>query len=524
MIENHNEPFKRAFTINGETKEALVVITHIIGYDEQERTVYIKYSNGRERWFEYDENGKRISTTGPVVAKEKDERGNVIYEKRQSGSETWFEYDADGRLAHEKQSNGYEEWHEYSESGHVIHKKSRVYPCFREEDAYRDANKKYYDEEWWEYDAQGKLRCVRTPDGYILETTGPDGYEVWNAYFDWQTLREDENGKQIYGKHRITDLEEWKDYDAQGRLRKVHRKEPKPCEDDDYDLPYETLTEYDERGHETYFKRVALSGTYEKWTEYDERGNEIHYKDSDGDEKWQKFDEQGREIYSKDFGGLECWHEYDERGNTVHYKDSDGNEKWQEYDEHGREIYSKERKPAGFIETWREYHAQGGIAHYKTSDGYEEWNDYSESGKEVHFRNSYGEEWREYNDDGKMIHYKNTDGKELWYDYDANGNQVYEKHSDGLEKWWDCDEDGNRLHYKDTRGNEWWCEYVFRADGTLERQTTYYLADCPAEKAKRRTWERRRRLQFIELDAKEEKKESGPFLRRRSAEDDIGSE
>ena len=473
MIENQNEPFKRAFTINGETKEALVVITNIIGYDEQERTVYIRHSNGRERWFEYDENGKRIRTTGPVVAEEKDERGNVIYEKRQSGSETWFEYDAEGRLAYEKQSHGYEEWHEYSESGHVIHKKSRVYPCIREEDASRDANKKYYDEEWWEYDAQGKLRCVRTPDGYILETTGPDGYEVWNAYFEWQTLREDENGKQIYGKHRITDEEEWRDYDAAGRL--IHLKSYNP----------------------------KKSKSYEEWTEYDERGKEIHYKDS---------------------RGLERWHEYDERGNTIHYKDSNGIETWQEYDEHGREIYSKERKPAGFIETWHEYRAQGGIAHYKTSDGYEEWTDYSESGKEVHFRNSYGEEWREYNDDGKMIHYKNTDGKELWYDYDANGNQVYEKHSDGLEQWWDCDEHGNRLHYRDTRGNEWWCEYVFRADGTLERETTYYLADCPAEKAKRRTWERRRRLQYIELDAKEEKKESGPFLRRRSAEDDIGSE
>lgn len=494
MIENQNEPFKRAFTINGETKEALVVITNIIGYDEQERTVYIRHSNGRERWFEYDENGKRIRTTGPVLAKEKDERGNVIYEKRQSGFETWFEYDADGRLVHEKQSDDYEEWHEYSESGHVIHKKRRVYPCIREEDASRDAEKEYYDEEWWEYDAQGKLRCVRTPDGYMLETTGPDGYEVWNAYFEWKTLREDENGKQIYGKHRITDEEEWRDYDAAGRL--IHLK--------------------------SYYPKKSKS--YEEWTEYDERGNEIHYKDSAGNEKWQKFDEQGREIYSKNFSGLERWHEYDERGNTIHYKDSDGNEKWQEYDEHGREIYSKERKPSGFIETWREYHAQGGIAHYKTSDGYEEWYDYSENGKEVHFRNPYGEEWREYNDDGEMIHYKNTDGKELWYDYDANGNQVYEKHSDGLEKWWDCDEHGNRLHYRDTRGNEWWCEYVFRADGTLERETTYYLADCPAEKAKRRTWERRRRLQYIELDAKEEKKESGPFLRRRSAEDDIGSE
>ena len=58
-----------------------------------------------------------------TVIKKYDERGNEIYFKRDR-YEVCKEYNENNKLIHRKDSNGYEEWWEYNEKGNLIHYKN----------------------------------------------------------------------------------------------------------------------------------------------------------------------------------------------------------------------------------------------------------------------------------------------------------------------------------------------------------------------------------------------------------------
>jgi YD repeat-containing protein len=61
-------------------------------YNENDRLVYTKLSNGIEIWYEYDENN------------------NLIHHKNSKGYECWREYNEHGKMIHYNDSDGDEEW------------------------------------------------------------------------------------------------------------------------------------------------------------------------------------------------------------------------------------------------------------------------------------------------------------------------------------------------------------------------------------------------------------------------------
>ena len=71
-----------------------------------------------------DEHGNIVRcdhrTRDPVL-EERDENGNTVH--LISGEEEWREYDANGKLVHLKSSTGYEEWYEYDDDGNEVFQK-----------------------------------------------------------------------------------------------------------------------------------------------------------------------------------------------------------------------------------------------------------------------------------------------------------------------------------------------------------------------------------------------------------------
>ena len=72
------------------------------------------------------ENGKKVKvkTYADGDVRKYDKNGNEIYIKDSNGYERWYEYNSNGKVTHYKNSNGREHWHEYDSNGKEIHWKN----------------------------------------------------------------------------------------------------------------------------------------------------------------------------------------------------------------------------------------------------------------------------------------------------------------------------------------------------------------------------------------------------------------
>ena len=206
-------------------------------YDKNGNNVHKKVSNGKgydywyDYWYEYDENRNLIySKSGYNSSRydsydsseewyEYDSSGNLIHKKTSYGSEQWF--DTDGNIIHEKWSPGVEIWSEYDSKGNVIHYLHTVHfgADLLQESWYENEynsngklthvkclnNQKeyWYDEYWYEYDA----------NEHLIHEKNSDGKEEFYEYDEKGNLTYCRESKE-FGNKIIGEI--WYEYDTYG--------------------------------------------------------------------------------------------------------------------------------------------------------------------------------------------------------------------------------------------------------------------------------------------------------------------
>ncbi|MCX2680046.1 RHS repeat protein [Galbibacter sp. EGI 63066] len=258
------------------------------------------------------------------------EKGDKIYEKR-NDIEEWFVF-KNGLYVKTIRSDGYEKACAYNSEKKPIH-------TIDTED-YR---------QWWEYDENGRIKIYK-------ELRGSFGYEEHNKYHpngfpalhvvkdyegDTHTHHFDDQGNLIYYKSEFFELEEWWEYNSDGK--ETYHKFSSG----------EKLFEYDEKGRLVSSK--TGDGHIETWA-YDQADRLIQFKNSSGYEKIYKYDERGNQVYLKDIlpdylssvetstgeiptSAIEEWQEFNDENLLVHFKDSRGHEEWFTYDAYGNETF-----------------------------------------------------------------------------------------------------------------------------------------------------------------------------------------
>ena len=105
----NKEKNKMKVTYEIENGKKVKIKTYVDGtvfkYDENNKEIYYKGSDGYEMWFDHDSNG------------------HCIHFKDNDGEEEWRKYDSKGRMIYLKVNDGFEEWCEYATDGHCIHYK-----------------------------------------------------------------------------------------------------------------------------------------------------------------------------------------------------------------------------------------------------------------------------------------------------------------------------------------------------------------------------------------------------------------
>ena len=396
-----------------------------VWYDSEGREIHTINSDGEEKWFTFDKEGRiiseknRSSKDSPIneTKRKYDKNGNLLSEVVKSGSEVESsitnKYDKNGKLLYsiEKDYDSImESKYTYNKEGLIIN--SSAERRYYENDTYKElleeterVSAEYiYDEKGllvkkseifsiencpeedghaestYTYNEEGKLISeveraffTNTPEdnfvyekNYYYKENGNWGYttnkgEIFEFYPDGKKAIETENERSTY----------W--YDTEGR--EIHWQVKK-----DGILDYESFTTYDAFGKESnvkgfsYDKEGKLESEHEYTTERDSEGREIHYKSTntrknsdENRERWSEYDSHGNQIYYKatrpeyDDYIWKCEYQYDEKGNVTFYKDSE-KKKWVKYDEHSFPTYLK----------LKSYHA-GGFFTYNDKAFYTEF-------------------------------------------------------------------------------------------------------------------------------------------------------
>lgn len=290
---------------------------------------------------------------------------------------------------------------EYDKGGNVVHKKTPEM------------------EEWWEYDANGKITRYKNDNG------------------NEKIYKYDSRGNEIYFKD--TDGSElFHEYDGKGnRIRTKHS-----------DGTVELYT-YDSKGREIRYKKEDgnwLSHNVEIFYEYNKNGNVIR-------EKGNRYRNNKFEIWNEDY---EILYEYDGKGNCVRMKDG-SDETTMEYDNSGRLTH---KKSAQEDEEWWEYDEAGNvIVHKKHWSEYEDYGPYDSTVYKL-----AQTETREYDAGNRVVSYslvvENRDGFSTSYDKKTNISYEY-------------DASGKLAHTK-TESGEFWFEYTQNGDITVRTQ---YVSD-----------------------------------------------
>lgn len=135
-------------------------------YNEQNNCIHIKYSDGKEIWYNHDENG------------------SCVYEKHSDGKECWREYDYINHIAVCKCTNKKEEFKDYTNDDNYVIRREYVdgYILWRDYDV---KNRVIYTvdtkqcETWFEYDVN---------DNLIHEICRHDGNEIDEWYGKYNIL------------------------------------------------------------------------------------------------------------------------------------------------------------------------------------------------------------------------------------------------------------------------------------------------------------------------------------------------
>lgn len=288
---------------------------------------------------------------------------------------------------------------EYDKGGNVVHKKTPEM------------------EEWWEYDANGKITRYKRDDGYE------------------KIYKYDSRGNEIYFKD--TDGSElFHEYDGKGnRIRTKHS-----------DGTVELYT-YDSKGNKIRYKKDAVdrwgsARNEESFYEYNKNGNVIR-------EKGNRYAHNRFEIWNEEY---EILYEYDGKGKCVRIKDGD-KETAMEYDNSDRLSHKK----SGSEEYWWEYDAAGNVTAYKKH--WTEFAPYEEDNE-----NLEQTEIRKYDAGNRVVFYslvvKGRDGYSTTYDKNESISYEY-------------DASGKLAHTK-TESGEFWFEYTQNGDITVRTQ---YVSD-----------------------------------------------
>lgn len=235
-----------------------------------------------------------------------------ITERKILRTEQWYEYNANGFLACIKYKDGSKTYYEYDRRGNQIYVKDCLNIC----------GKMVTDETYYEDDDNNNVVHMKRRDsdvwwGYKYDN---DGHKIEVRKEDyrngdlegWEVRKYDDRGNLIYNENS-SDWKEWYKYDANNNstyFKQVHF-DVTTCE-------VTTVYDYDENGNKTHER---ISNGFEKWFEYDWRNNVIHERHSNGMEVWRNYDVQNNLIYEKKSNGFEKWfeYEYDDKNRKTHF-------------------------------------------------------------------------------------------------------------------------------------------------------------------------------------------------------------
>jgi hypothetical protein len=265
-----------------DSNDQLEVLKYIFGdgitIDGFARTIfsndYIVYSEGRNDWYEYDENGNEIYSEGSDdywYKREYDQNWNLIYQE-----------DSDGKIIDKRNIT-----------------ESKIIKRIMNEQVQRP-----------DY-----LEKVSN----ILLQSGPPYFQLMEDNFD-VTDRKDQYEvlHYIYGDDITI---------SKGTSSNISNDYGRIYDSNNNQLYYENSdgdwnkSEYDEDGNMLYFEKS--DGYWSKY-EYDLDRNVIYFENSDGNWYKKEYDSDGNEIYFVDNNGTWEKTEFDSRGKVIYFESNDG--------------------------------------------------------------------------------------------------------------------------------------------------------------------------------------------------------
>lgn len=201
------------------------------------KKIHEKYSNGYERWTEYDEFENEISmndTTGYWRKTKYDERGYTIHRCDSLGFDESSSYDKQGKTQlgtkifiqnyenskhtyskYEDESSFKEEWYDFNKNGKIVHIKEHeeLFECDKQGN--RLHVKSIFEiEKWWKYNEHGKIIHYKDSSGkeYINVYDGNEHKIILEDKQGNRQIEEyDDDWDLIYSKAWNGD-ECWKEY------------------------------------------------------------------------------------------------------------------------------------------------------------------------------------------------------------------------------------------------------------------------------------------------------------------------
>lgn len=205
------EPVYKKFVIEGQELNKWVKLISVKDFDpngnfikytagDQKELYFAKYDSNRNKIYEKELEGKEYKE----LWIEYDNKNREIHRKRSDGWETWHEYDSNGNEIHFKNIEGFERWTEYDVNGNAIHEKTS--------DGFNS---------YTEYYSDGKIRCYRDSDGKeITYEWNSSGCDIYTKFPDGREEHSegDFEGKQLFPKIYEVHRDIRKIYDKNGNL------------------------------------------------------------------------------------------------------------------------------------------------------------------------------------------------------------------------------------------------------------------------------------------------------------------